>query len=108
MDILKKLGSLVGPDSHIWTPPAGYESNSNTNAIPRTEQDLSQKSIASMDDPSLIPTQHDFVTSLHAANAVMSCLELLLMRKDTVALLVKMGGFPAIKYPYSLPFPISF
>ena len=83
MDILKKVCSLAGPESLIWTPPDG--------------SDVSKTSIASVEGQisSSVPTQHDLVSTLHAANAVMSCMELLLMRKDTVAELVKMGRFPA-------------
>ena len=85
MDILKKLVSLVGPDSDIWTPLEGNKADST----PITT------AIIVNPDPSSIPTQHDLVTALHAANAVMSCMEMLLMRKDTVTELVKMGGFLA-------------
>ena len=93
MDILKKVTTLVGPESLIWIPPAGYEPSITTTAIPRSQPDVSASSTASL---ASIPTQHDLVTSLHAANAVMSCMEMLLMRKDTVAELVKMGGFGAV------------
>ena len=93
MDILKKLTTLVGPDSLIWIPPAGYEPSNTTSSIPRSQPDVSESSSASLAAPSSISTQHDFVTTLHAANAVMNCMEMLLMRKDTVLELVKMGGF---------------
>ena len=86
MGLLKDVSRAPDPHGPIWRPAAAPAAGAGAGAM---DVDTA--------GPARPPSRpHDLVTTFQCAQAVMDCLELLLMRKDTVTALLDLGVFQVV------------